>query len=239
MCSPVCNVFWYADMFLPPKVGLCSCTLDVLSNDHVTTVVWRSPRRIEILHHEYESSGILVFFPEIVLVNTNKYTKYKSITKTRLYNFDPLKPNLYIVKLGFTWVYIIFLYFCPKTYIVGTRSNCLAKTVLTSTHNLCFEQKYKISVFSLSQNFQFGGESFNIFEYACFRKEMVIFRICHKHDEQSSRGTKGKKIKSKHHIEDLRLNNKDELKQRNSLWTVSRKHYSKVETNFIHTKSNS
>ena len=31
-----------------------------------------------------------------------------SITKTHLYNFDPLKPHFYIVKLGFTGVYIIF-----------------------------------------------------------------------------------------------------------------------------------
>ena len=31
------------------------------------------------------------------------------ITKTYLYNFDPLKPHFYIVKLGFTGVYIIFL----------------------------------------------------------------------------------------------------------------------------------
>ena len=31
------------------------------------------------------------------------------ITKTRLYNFDPLKPHFYIIKLGFTGVYIIFL----------------------------------------------------------------------------------------------------------------------------------
>ena len=30
------------------------------------------------------------------------------ITETRLYNFDPLKPHFYIVKLGFTGVYIIF-----------------------------------------------------------------------------------------------------------------------------------
>ena len=29
--------------------------------------------------------------------------------KTCLYNFDPLKPHFYIVKLGFTGVYIIFL----------------------------------------------------------------------------------------------------------------------------------
>ena len=32
-----------------------------------------------------------------------------SITKTCLYNFDPLKPHFYIVKLGFRGVYIIFL----------------------------------------------------------------------------------------------------------------------------------
>ena len=32
-----------------------------------------------------------------------------TITKTRLYNVDPLKPLFYIVKLGFTGVYIIFL----------------------------------------------------------------------------------------------------------------------------------
>ena len=31
------------------------------------------------------------------------------ITKTRLYNFDPLKPHFYTVKLGFIGVYIIFL----------------------------------------------------------------------------------------------------------------------------------
>ena len=31
------------------------------------------------------------------------------IAKTCLYNFDPRKPHFYIVKLGFTGVYIIFL----------------------------------------------------------------------------------------------------------------------------------
>ena len=31
------------------------------------------------------------------------------ITKTYLYNFDPLKSHFYIVKLGFTGAYIIFL----------------------------------------------------------------------------------------------------------------------------------
>ena len=32
-----------------------------------------------------------------------------AITKSCLYNFDPLKPNFYVVKLGFTGVYINFL----------------------------------------------------------------------------------------------------------------------------------
>ena len=36
-------------------------------------------------------------------------TALLSITKTRQYSFDPLKPHFYTVKLGFTGVYIIFL----------------------------------------------------------------------------------------------------------------------------------
>ena len=37
-----------------------------------------------------------------------------SVTKTCLYNFDPLKPHFYIVKLGFTRVHIIFLISAQK-----------------------------------------------------------------------------------------------------------------------------
>ena len=71
------------------------------------------------------------------------------ITKTYLYNFSPLKPHIYIIKLGFTGWFFLFL---------------LGEAVLTSTHNLCFEQKYKnvrIFIWNLSV---FGSEIFNIFE---------------------------------------------------------------------------
>ena len=34
---------------------------------------------------------------------------FDTITKTCLYNIDTFKPHFYIVKLGFTGVYIIFL----------------------------------------------------------------------------------------------------------------------------------
>ena len=38
----------------------------------------------------------------------------EDITKTCLYNIDPLKPHFYSVKLGFTGVYIIFLISAQK-----------------------------------------------------------------------------------------------------------------------------
>ena len=39
------------------------------------------------------------------------------ITKTYLYNIDPLKPHFYIIKLGFTGVCIILAYFSAKKII--------------------------------------------------------------------------------------------------------------------------
>ena len=44
-----------------------------------------------------------------LLFSCNVLNRTQPITKTRLYNFDPLKPHFYIIKLGFTGVYIIFL----------------------------------------------------------------------------------------------------------------------------------
>ena len=52
-----------------------------------------------------------------VLRQINKQIKISSaaaITKIRLYNFDPLKPHFYVVKLGFAGVYIIFLISAPN-----------------------------------------------------------------------------------------------------------------------------
>ena len=62
--------------------------------------------------------------------------------KTYLYNFDTLKPHIYIVKLGFTGVYIIFL-------ISAQNIDC-GYSLEQPRH---FEQKYeKISEF-LTENF--------------------------------------------------------------------------------------
>ena len=44
----------------------------------------------------------------LVLLSSWRLTDAYYITKTYLYNFDLLKPHFYVVKLGFTGVYIIF-----------------------------------------------------------------------------------------------------------------------------------
>ena len=75
---------------------------------------------------------------------------YFDITKTCLYNFDPLKPYFYIVKLGFTGVYIIF-------HISAQKIECghsLEPPHWGSSNE--YHNLWKISEF-LSENFHFFG----------------------------------------------------------------------------------
>ena len=53
-----------------------------------------------------QQKGCLVVFFFLLLL---LLLLHVCITKTRLYNIDPLKPHFCIVQLGFTGVYIIFL----------------------------------------------------------------------------------------------------------------------------------
>ena len=73
-----------------------------------------------------------------------------TIAKTCLYKFDPLKTPPLTSKTGVYRGIHYFSYFGSKTSIVGT-----IEAVLTSTHNLCFEQKYEKYLSFLSENFQF------------------------------------------------------------------------------------
>ena len=100
---------------------------------------------------------------QYTLFNYAKHNLSFTITKTCPYNFDPLKPHFYIVKLGFTEVYIIFLISAQKQRLwVLVRT---ASAVLTRTHNLCFEQKYeKYQNFFIWKFSFFGSKIFNIFE---------------------------------------------------------------------------
>ena len=57
----------------------------------------------------FETSDLCSLFANIYFMDARQ-----NITKRCLYNFDPLKPHFYIVKLGFTGVYIIFLISAQK-----------------------------------------------------------------------------------------------------------------------------
>ena len=83
-----------------------------------------------------------------------------------LYNFNPHKPQFYIVKLGFTGVYIIFLISAQKHRL----------WVPVSTHNLCFEQKYEKYQRFLSENFQFLEVKFSIYLNRCVF--VMSFLLC-------------------------------------------------------------
>ena len=80
--------------------------------------------------------------------------------KIYLYNFDPLKPHFYIVKLGFTGVYINFLISARKHRLWILEP---PRRVLTSTHNLCFEQKCEEYQNFLPENFHFVVVKFSVY----------------------------------------------------------------------------
>ena len=98
--------------------------------------------------------AILCFLFIKIYDSSGSCDKQLSITITRLYNFDPLKPQFYIVKLGFIGVNIIFI-FLLKNIDCGYSLESPVEAVLTSTHNLRFEQKYEKYPNFLSENIQF------------------------------------------------------------------------------------
>ena len=102
------------------------------------------------------------------------------ITKTCLYNFDPLKPHFYVVKLGFIGVYIIVLISAQKHWLrVLVRTARRGGT--TSTHNLCFEQKYEnYQIFFYLKIFIFWLWNFQYIWIGMFSK-------CQKRNKQTKR----------------------------------------------------
>ena len=127
---------------------------------------------------------IALAYPKHISRNVRKCTFWQerpkktenNITKIYLCNFDPLKPHFYIVQLGFTGVYIIFL-------ISAQNIDCgyplepplRGKAVLTSTHNLCFGQNYEKYQNFLSENFPFLFVKFSIY---LNRRVFVMMHTC-------------------------------------------------------------
>ena len=74
---------------------------------------------MRLIHSRHFRKLVLYLQENNLFIDLSLY-RY-TITKTYLYNVDPLKPHFYIVKLGFIGVYIIFLISAKKTQIVGIR----------------------------------------------------------------------------------------------------------------------
>ena len=67
-----------------------------------------------------------------------------------IYNFDPLKPHFYVVKLGFTGVYILFLIFAQKYRLwVLVRTILLRQFYWVSTIYVLSKNMKNIGVFYL------------------------------------------------------------------------------------------
>ena len=78
------------------------------------------------------------------------------ITKTCLYNSYPLKPHFYIVKQGFTGVYIIFL--------ISPQKHRLWVLIRTASQSMFWADTWKIYEF-LSENFHFLVVKFSVHVY--------------------------------------------------------------------------
>ena len=82
------------------------------------------------------------------------------ITKTYLYNFDPLKPHFYIVKLGFTLFFIFLLKNLDCGYSLEPPPRGGSNEYLQS---MFWAEIWKISEVFIWKFAVFGGEIFYIF----------------------------------------------------------------------------
>ena len=123
--------------------------------------------RCEILLQRFVQSRFLSPIPTLTLRASHKLEIFRImnkcaviITKTRLYNFDPLKPHLYVVKMGFT--YIIFIIFArrgssneyPQSMFLSKQNGRFPLTsMLTSLKNYpkCLTQNLILSLSSLQR----------------------------------------------------------------------------------------
>ena len=110
------------DLYTHHKAQFKYCPQDkCLSNEPLTlsTLGKIFSRHLDIFSYFSQEIGIDIsckLSPDVKTYFLEKIRKKcHHIKRTNLYNFDPLKPHFYIVKLGFTGVYIIFL-ILPKIH---------------------------------------------------------------------------------------------------------------------------
>ena len=136
---------------------------------HYAASVWVytvPPLRIQKRQYVQKRIDVNIYFRILLVLDSVPGTiKMYNITKTYLYNFDPLKPHFYIVKLGFTGVYIIFVISaqnidCGYSLEPPRRGGSNEyPTIYVLSRNM-----KNIRIFYLKKLPVFGGKIFNIFE---------------------------------------------------------------------------
>ena len=112
----------------------------------------------------------------LILVNKNQQPcsnviSTYPITKTYLYNFDPLKPYFYIEKTGFTQLYNIFLIAVQKLRLLYSLEPPRRGGSNEYPQSVFWTEVWKTADFFYVKTFSFWWWNFNIFDYACFRKK--------------------------------------------------------------------
>ena len=104
--------------------------------------------------------------------------------KTRLHNIDPLKPHFYIVKLGFTGVYIIF-HILLKNIDCGYSLDSPRRGGSNQySQSMFWAEIWKISDF-LSENFPFFGCKISIYLKRCVFVMSTLIVLYRQHTKTS------------------------------------------------------
>ena len=102
--------------------------------------------------------AVRIIFISITILETLPLT----ITKTCLYNVDPLKPHFYIVELGFTGVYIILLISVEKHRLLYSLEPPRWGGSKEYPQSMFWAEIWKISEF-LYENFHFLAVKFSVY----------------------------------------------------------------------------
>ena len=140
-----------ADDFCQAENGLISFT-DIQTSDHLLiTTVWSVCTVFCNAFYDNSVSGWWIIDQGLYII------------KTCLYSFDPLEPHFYTVKLGFTLIFLFLL----RNIHYGYSLKPPRRWVLTSTHSLCFEQKYENYQDFSSESFHFLVVKFSVYLNRC------------------------------------------------------------------------
>ena len=175
-----CKILFYKKNVTIFQNVVCGNVLPSIQSDtmiHVTIIVW-----FNMFGSEASVKGITFclhsrcdkLFSSYKVPSRQKFYKHRiffhvsmlqSITKTCLYNFDPLKPHFYVVKLGFTGVYIIFLISAQKHRLwVLVRTASLRRFQRVPTIYILSRNMKNIRFFFIWNLSFCGGKIFSVFE---------------------------------------------------------------------------